>query len=910
MALREGSLADRGKSVRIAGFELLSKIGEGGMGAVYRARQVSMDRLVAVKVLPRRLANDDEFIQRFIREARAAGKLNHINIVQGLDVGHKNGRYYFAMEYVDGKTIKELFKDRDGVFAPREAVQILLQVARALDHAHRHGIVHRDVKPDNILVAGDGVAKLADLGLARNYGADVTVTQAGMTLGTPQYMSPEQARGDTEMDTRSDIYSLGATLYHMVVGEPPFTGATPLSVVSKHITDDLPPPQVRRPGLDPKLCRIIETMMAKDKADRYQTPAELAADLDAFLQGETPTLGARGEATRPAPGRGAGKRPRGLAVAGVAAGLLLAVAVVAALWPRGETPPAGPAPGPKPPVAPPDPGPGPKGTATPAVREDPARDAFRAAMAYAKEHPDDRHGILERLAGVAAAHPGTSWAAKARAEETHVRRAAERAASTALSAVEPKAREMVRAHRYAGAFRLYGDFLTARKGLASSATLKRAEAGQEGVVAAARTEIAVRVRRARELATKGDFKAARAELDEVERLDVPGSLRLKGAVELARRRLDDLEREAGERRGALKDEFLAALERVRGLTAERKYGEAKSACDAVLADKKFEALDAKARAEMRRVMKLEKRHVGLLAGVPKLLEDGRARLSGMFFKIGTVSTVSAGKLRVRTPKGAEAGFAIDGLAFGELHRLCARARAATSSSDTLTCVALLLMEGNREDGERELVRAETLRGVDAEMTAYYHARLKGADGGEEPYEPFLRNGLLAGGVQRHGIGRMRIDGDVLVLEALAPGRRRGKAVTRAVDREASYAFTVDVHHDQGRAVLIPFAAFGRDMVWALTRGGFRRGGSFVAGLELHTRRPSPVRPGAWHTVTVRVAKGTAKGYLDGEPMWSVDARAAKRMRADRFSEFPVTGVGVAVGDGQASFRNPRLKTLP
>ncbi|NQT89530.1 serine/threonine protein kinase, partial [bacterium] len=223
----------------IGGYEVLEQLGKGGMGTVFKARQVSMDRLVALKVLPPKLAEDEAYVARFVREARAAAKLTHPNIVQGYDVGEADGTHYFAMELVDGPSVKNLL-DRSGTIEEKKALNIAGAVARALEEAQRHGIVHRDIKPDNIMINSRGIVKLADLGLARTTAKVDTVTLDGTAIGTPQYMSPEQVRAEPDLDTRADIYALGATLYHMVTGEFPFDGPTPAAIIAKHIADPVP----------------------------------------------------------------------------------------------------------------------------------------------------------------------------------------------------------------------------------------------------------------------------------------------------------------------------------------------------------------------------------------------------------------------------------------------------------------------------------------------------------------------------------------------------------------------------------------------------------------------------------------------------------------------------------------------
>jgi len=276
------------------------------MGAVFKARQISMDRLVALKILPPKLAKDKTFAQRFIREARSAAKLNHPNIVQGIDVGRAGGYYYFAMELVDGITVRNLI-EQEGRIEERRALDIVSAVARALEHAHAHGIIHRDIKPDNIMISRDGVVKLADLGLARSTDTPDTLTTDATVLGTPHYMSPEQARGETDIDTRADIYALGASLYHMVTGEVPFRGPTSGSIMAQHITQPVPPPREKNPALSRSVCELIERMMAKDPADRPQTPAELLAGVRDALEGKVRLRPSPTAPTRTLPG--ARRRP-------------------------------------------------------------------------------------------------------------------------------------------------------------------------------------------------------------------------------------------------------------------------------------------------------------------------------------------------------------------------------------------------------------------------------------------------------------------------------------------------------------------------------------------------------------------------------------------------------------------------
>jgi serine/threonine-protein kinase len=281
---------DSGKLREPPGYQIISSIGRGSMGMVYRAKQLSMDRTVALKILLRQLAMNKEFIERFHREAHLAAKLNHNNIVQAIDSGEFSGHHYFVMEYVDGTNIKQEL-DKGKVYEEKEALRIIQQVAEAMDHANQKGLIHRDIKPENIMMMKDGAAKLADLGLAR-LTADETWAQSekGIAIGTPYYISPEQIRGAVDVDIRADIYSLGATLFHMVTGRVPFPGKTPSEVMQKHLRAKLVPPDHVNTRLSGGLGQVVETMMQKDRNHRYATPQDLIIDLKSLLQGKPPML--------------------------------------------------------------------------------------------------------------------------------------------------------------------------------------------------------------------------------------------------------------------------------------------------------------------------------------------------------------------------------------------------------------------------------------------------------------------------------------------------------------------------------------------------------------------------------------------------------------------------------------------
>jgi acyl-phosphate glycerol 3-phosphate acyltransferase len=265
----------------IPGYHIIAKVGQGSMATVWKARQLSVDRLVAIKILPKRLSEDAEFVERFYRDGNAAATLDSPNIVQVIEVGEAQGYLYFVMEYVEGRTVyDDLSKGR--AYAEQDALDITIQVTEALACAHGKGLIHRDVKPRNVMITSQGVAKLADMGLARAKNArQATVQDGGRAYGTPYYTSPEQIRGQPDIDFRTDVYSLGATLYHMVTGKAPFDGPSPLAVMQKHLDENILFPGHVRAGLSARVIKIIETMMAKDPRKRYASTEELLRELRA-----------------------------------------------------------------------------------------------------------------------------------------------------------------------------------------------------------------------------------------------------------------------------------------------------------------------------------------------------------------------------------------------------------------------------------------------------------------------------------------------------------------------------------------------------------------------------------------------------------------------------------------------------
>src|SRR5437762_5437919 len=248
-------------------FRIVERIGAGGMATVFKAYQPNLDRYVAIKVLPAYHARDPIFVKRFVQEARAVAKLVHPNILQIHDFGEQDNITYIVMEYVDGGTLKERLKRALPV---PEAVDFMIQAAEGLNCAHSHGIVHRDVKPANMLLRKDGYPLVSDCGIAKILEGTTNLTRVGTGIGTPQYMSPEQGVGQA-VDRRSDIYSLGIVLFHCLTGRVPFTADNPLSITVKHMNDPLPVDKLRAEGVPGPIIQVVEKMTAKQPHERFQS---------------------------------------------------------------------------------------------------------------------------------------------------------------------------------------------------------------------------------------------------------------------------------------------------------------------------------------------------------------------------------------------------------------------------------------------------------------------------------------------------------------------------------------------------------------------------------------------------------------------------------------------------------------
>ena len=275
------------KVQKIGRYILQEKLGEGSMGSVWLSFHTGLNLPVAIKLLNMDLANEDqEYLTRFMQEGRLAGQLNHKNIVRIYDAGTEGNHAFIVMEYIEGCDTLELLEAR-GALPPDEVLGLAIGVAEALQEAHSLGIIHRDIKPDNILATNEGRIKLADLGLAKQINDDFGSTMAGVALGTPYYIAPEQALDAMKADARSDIYSFGATLYHLLSGFLPYEGDNVMGVMLRHTNEELVPPQEKCPGLPESFCRVICKMMEKDPDDRYQSCAELLEDLNKLRYGSS-----------------------------------------------------------------------------------------------------------------------------------------------------------------------------------------------------------------------------------------------------------------------------------------------------------------------------------------------------------------------------------------------------------------------------------------------------------------------------------------------------------------------------------------------------------------------------------------------------------------------------------------------
>ncbi len=693
---------------QLGNFKIIEKLGRGGMGVVYKARQLSMDRLVAVKVLPRRLARDRSFIERFLREARSAARLNHPNIVQGIDVGEADGLYYFAMELVEGESLKARLL-REGRISQAEALQIARQVALALEHANSHNIIHRDIKPDNILLTRTGTAKLADLGLAKRQ-TDVAVTQHAGPIGTPLYMSPEQARGKGGVDTRSDLYSLGVTLYHAVVGSPPFTGASAAAIITQHLFEKPPSPKAAVPELTDGFCAVLLKMLAKRPADRYQSPTELLEDIQRLLNGRPPIRASR-PASRTAP-RGtstalhrARRRRRAspiIPIFATTAIVFLGITVwlvYSALAGASEEPVvARPTPQPReaytarqrPPQAARGPRPRPPTQAP---------EALQAARRWAQEHPDEPAAAAARFHALAKRYPKTAAAQAALDEARRLEMRQREEADRPFRDVCGQARQLAAQHHFAEAVELLDTF-----GADHREFMDRVAEARGGILSQALATDRSMRSQASALAKAGDFPGAIALYEQIVGFGIPKlTARAKHEIRVLSDKQAAARREA---KRAAEEAFLALRLRWAPMLEARQL-------DAVRAELKT-ALSDPALAPVRDALEAEARDLAVAASVWAAAERGARGLErNESFSVGGIHgrfveyadgavTVLASGVPCRKP--------LRELTTKEVLTLALRELPAGEAQTHIAAGLFLLAEGRLRDAGRAFAKAEAAGG--------------------------------------------------------------------------------------------------------------------------------------------------------------------------------------------------------
>ncbi len=502
----------------VGNFKIERVLGTGAMGEVYLATQVSMQRPVALKVLPPGLTEDREYVKRFSQEVQTLGRLNHPNIVTAYEAGEDSGHHYLAMEFVDGEDLESCL-ERDGMLDEAETLRIGRRVADALCYAWEdYEVLHRDVKPANIMIDRNGQVRLTDLGISKQASDDSGLTMSGYIIGTPHFMSPEQARS-RQLDCRADIYALGATMYNMLTNRTPFDGETTMNILAQLISDEPLPIRDFNPGVSDACLALVERMMAKDKEDRYQSWEEVVEDFDRVMAGELPASAAAPEPQVPAAPKP--NWPLRLAVAGV--GLLLAAVVGAGIY-RAMRQPAPVAPEPEPdpvgvikplPEPPPEPDLEPKSTPKKTPRRDPMavakaerlqklKDRLTQARTYARRNPKRFDDVIRRFQQLSREAVGTEV-------ETAAQTAAEQWARKKLAAIDDVRAGLA---RQADGLAAKGDFNAAK------ALLNNYRGAFAKETEAARSSLVKRLERDEKIARRQDLEAmkqAGAKLDKVKR---------------------------------------------------------------------------------------------------------------------------------------------------------------------------------------------------------------------------------------------------------------------------------------------------------------------------------------------------------------------------------------------------------
>jgi len=571
-------------------YEILEKIGQGGMGMVYKAKQVSLNRLVAIKILAPRLAASKNYVDRFLREARSAAALQHPNIVGALDVGEEQGFYFFAMEYLEGQTLAARLK-KEGPFSEKEAIHVGLEVAKALVHAHQSSLIHRDIKPENLMQAAGGQVKVMDFGLAKSTDQDASMdlTVAGRSMLTPYYASLEQIRGQKDVDIRSDIYSLGATLYHLATGKFPFPGETAGEVMLKHSEQPAPDPRGERPELSVGFSKVLMKCMAKEPGDRYAAPQALLDDLQAVAEGrpaaaatEAITAQAATRTSRAAQPREAKRTARptkttretkkGKSVVPFVAAAVFAGLILGGVLYLTRTKDSG--------SGEPKKGPTTKSgqpkTTVPERLVSRAERMFKLARKYAGENPEDLDKILKAYGLVLEQKPTGELKAQLGAAIAECK--ADQAAAEELGKIELEAETLMGHQKYAVALAAFDQV----PGEARQTALYQRRMPEIRRQITTRSETEVTRLRAEAAAAAGDGVYYRAKdlYEEALAAAMPearGDLQnaVEKMAELEAKRMATIHAEQAQEEARA---FVAARQRLYGLIANRKYAEAEAAC--------------------------------------------------------------------------------------------------------------------------------------------------------------------------------------------------------------------------------------------------------------------------------------------------------------------------------------------
>jgi hypothetical protein len=696
----------------VGGYRIEERLGRGAMGTVYKAVQLSLERPVALKILARELASDRKRVDMFLQEARAAGKLNHPNLVQVYDVGSEGDLYFFSMEYMTGGSVEEKIH-REGRLSTREALRVAIDAAKGLEYAEREGIVHRDVKPANLMVNAEGVTKIGDLGIARPAGVG---EQGDGIAGSPLYMAPEQARGEP-LDGRADLYALGATLHHALAGEPPFQGSSPREVILQHF--DAAPPDLHAidPAIPEDLARLVGRLLAKSRDERPAGATALLDELRAVAGGL--------EARAP------GERRRALWPIGVAAALfvlLLARGILVAIRDRQTRERARAEAREKADAASAALRKLAQEAAARRAREDAesarqarelaAEQAFEAADAYLGEHGDDLDGVLARYREILKTCPGTPAEARARAR-------IEQVAPLAESALGQKKEQEAREARARDALRAIADAIDATPPEGLLALREKLEAlrpsleGTEAAKQAADVRRAITAKVARSLASaeeeaksalqKPDYPAARAAVDRVASWNMT---ELRPWVDGQRQVIEAEEHRAkasaAEQKSAQLQAELALVRAAdeRERLRDCRYAEARAALEALLPRLATEEGHGLAEARIATIALEEKALRALAAYVKERRKPALASAVAGFDGVAVSADEGGITFQARDNAGIEARAGFGRLGAADWQRFLGAVAAASAPRDEIefALAAILADLGDEEHARRELER--------------------------------------------------------------------------------------------------------------------------------------------------------------------------------------------------------------